>query len=44
MMIVCELLPPQVNQGVEEYTVFLRDPQLTAQPRKHTERLKEVYR
>jgi len=34
----------QVNQGVQEYTIFLRDPQLTAQPRKHTERLKEVYR
>ena len=34
----------QVNQGVQEYTIFLREPQLAAQPKKHTERLKEVYR
>ena len=34
----------QVNQGVQEYTIFLHEPQLAAQPKKHTERLKEVYR
>ena len=34
----------QVNQGVLEYASFLREPQLSTQPRRHIEKLKEVYR
>ena len=34
----------QVNQGVQEYTLFLREPHVTAQPKKHIERLKDIYR
>ena len=34
----------QVNQGVQEYTVFLREPHVSSQPEEHVERLKETYR
>ena len=34
----------QVNQGVQEYSLFLKEPHVSAQPKTHIERLKEAYR
>ena len=34
----------QVNQGVQEYSLFLKEPHVSAQPEEHIERLKEAYR
>lgn len=34
----------QVNQGAQEYLVFLNEPHVSAQPKKHIEKLKETYR
>ena len=34
----------QVNQGVQEYALFLRDPLVASLPPEDVERLKEAYR
>lgn len=34
----------QVNQGVQEYCLFLKEPHASSQPKQHIERLKEAYR
>lgn len=34
----------QVNQGVQEYSLFLGEPHVSSQPRQHVERLKDAYR
>ena len=34
----------QVNQGIQEYSLFLKEPQVSSQPKHHIERLKEAYR
>lgn len=34
----------QVNQGVQEYSLFLKEPHVLSQPKQHIERLKETYR
>ena len=34
----------QVNQGVQEYALFLREPLVSTLPDEHVERLKDAYR
>lgn len=34
----------QVNQGIQEYSQFLKEPHVSSQPEQHIERLKEAYR
>ncbi len=34
----------QVNQGVQEYALFLNEPLVSTLPEDHVERLKEAYR
>ena len=34
----------QVNQGIQEYSLFLKEPHVLSQPKQHIERLKEAYR
>ncbi len=34
----------QVNQGVQEYAQFLREPLVSTLPTEHVDRLKEAYR